>query len=153
MNVDGSLNVLLMDHTPPKENALMDTNWTCSGYTLHNRGGPFYLTALKKHKGIMASFSGICKTCGGIDTIFGVWNIIHTPKDCRDIQMFIETKRDIFRKDTLHINNSKKIDKVKNTTSTTPETTSKLNNNSNHIKMKEAKTLLEELESNLINNY
>lgn len=67
-----------------------------------------------------------------MDTIFGVWNFVHTPKDCRDLQMFVETKRDIFRKDILHM-------KQKTTTTTTekPSVEKKLN--------KETKELLDEL--------
>lgn len=57
---------------------------------------------------------GICKTCGGIDTIFGTWSIIHPPKDCRDLQMTIETKRDIFRQESLHLKRLEKLEMLKN---------------------------------------
>lgn len=143
---NGLLNVALMEHKPPKANAQMDTNWNCSGYTLHTNGGPFYLTAIKKHKELMATFTGICKTCGGMDTIFGVWNFVHTPKDCRDLQMFVETKRDIFRKDILHT-------KQKATTTTTEKPSSSSKQNTDTTKLnKETKDLLDELASYLNSN-
>lgn len=138
-----------MEHKPPKANAQMDTNWTCSGYALHTNGGPFYLTAIKKHKELMGTFTGICKTCGGMDTIFGVWNFVHTPKDCRDLQMFVETKRDIFRKDILHMK-QKGISNIATTTTTTTSTTEKPSSNqhTDTTKLnKETMDLLDELAS------
>lgn len=136
-----------MEHKPPKANAQMDTNWTCSGYALHTNGGPFYLTAIKKHKELMGTFTGICKTCGGMDTIFGVWNFVHTPKDCRDLQMFVETKRDIFRKDILHM----KQKGISNTTTTSTTEKPSSNQHTDTTKLnKETKDLLDELASYFI---
>lgn len=147
-----------MEHKPPKANAQMDTNWSCSGYTLHKNGGPFYLTAIKKHKELMGTFTGICKTCGGMGTIFGVWNFVHTPKDCRDLQMFVETKRDIFRKDILHMKKKQQEKQQKASLSTTttekPSSSSKQQQTDNNATKlnKETKDLLDELASYLNSN-
>lgn len=148
---NGLLNVALMEHKPPKANAQMDTNWSCSGYTLHKNGGPFYLTAIKKHKELMATFTGICKTCGGMDTIFGVWNFVHTPKDCRDLQMFVETKRDIFRKDILHMKQQEKQRALLTATTTTEKPSSTQHTDMTKLN-KETKDLLDELASYLYSN-
>lgn len=50
----------------------------------------------------IAIFHGMCKKCGGYDTIFGQWHFQHNPKDCRQLWDFVDTKNDIFRKDVLH---------------------------------------------------
>lgn len=57
--------------------------------------------------------AGVCKTCGGTDTIFGIWSIVHSAKDCHDLQMSIETKRDIFRKEMLYVKKNQKLEKMK----------------------------------------
>lgn len=59
--------------------------------------------------------TGICKTCGGVDTIFGTWSIVHPAKDCHDLQMSIETKRDIFRKEMLYVKKIQKLERLKST--------------------------------------
>lgn len=74
------------------------TNWTVVKFRL-NFGTRFCL--------------GICKNCGDVDTIFGTWSIVHPAKDCRDLQMAIETKRDIFRKETVHTRKQEKLSKIK----------------------------------------
>jgi hypothetical protein len=58
-NQTDNLNVQVVDHIPPKTNALMNTNWTCQGYTLHNRGGPFVIVARKQHETVLANFNGM----------------------------------------------------------------------------------------------
>lgn len=55
---DHDLDVKLFDHSPPRRTALMDRNWTCSGYTLHTKGGPFYLVATKRKEEVLATFTG-----------------------------------------------------------------------------------------------
>lgn len=52
------LSVQLFDHNPPKHNPLMDTNWTCTGRTLHPVGGPFMLQAVQQHDKVLATFTG-----------------------------------------------------------------------------------------------
>lgn len=66
--------------------------------------------------------TGLCKTCGGINTIFGTWSFVHPAKECRELQMSIETKRDIFRREMMFIKKSQMLDKMKN------ETTKELSN-------------------------
>lgn len=94
------LNVTVMPHNPPRSNALLDANWNCSGFALHAPGSPFALFAVH-HPTQMATFSGACRKCGGVDTIFGQWVFIHPPEDCRSVHMFIDTRRDIFRQDVF----------------------------------------------------
>lgn len=48
-----------------------------------------------------------------MDTIFGTWNIVHPAKDCRDLQMSIETRRDIFRRDMMQLKRQEKLEKMK----------------------------------------
>lgn len=50
--------ITLFEHSPPKRNTLMDTNWTCTGYSLHNTGGPFYISASMKKEQVLATFTG-----------------------------------------------------------------------------------------------
>lgn len=52
------LTIRLFDHSPPKRNTLMDKNWTCTGYTLHEKGGPFYISATMRKEEILATFTG-----------------------------------------------------------------------------------------------
>lgn len=56
---------------------------------------------------------GICKKCGDFDTIFGSWNFVHHPKNCQDLHSFIETKNDVFRKETLHLKKFLKEQRIK----------------------------------------
>jgi hypothetical protein len=53
------LRVKLFEHLPPRNDALMDTNWTCHGEALHNRGGPFFIIARKPHSTMLANFDGM----------------------------------------------------------------------------------------------
>lgn len=53
------LNITINNHNPPKRVTLMDTNWTCNGNTLREKGGPFYITTFKRRDEIMATFTGI----------------------------------------------------------------------------------------------
>lgn len=48
-----------------------------------------------------------------MDTIFGTWNIVHPAKDCRDLHMSIETRRDIFRRDMMQLKRQEKLKKMK----------------------------------------
>lgn len=50
--------ITINNHNPPKRITLMDTNWTCNGYTLREKGGPFYIAAFKRRDEIMATFTG-----------------------------------------------------------------------------------------------
>lgn len=52
------LYIKLLEHSPPRRNTLMDTNWTLTGFTLHDRGGPFYIAATKHKEEILATFTG-----------------------------------------------------------------------------------------------
>jgi len=107
------LTIKLFNHQPPKKFTFMDISWTSTGYALHLNGGPFYIAASKKKEEVLVTFTGVCKTCGGVDTIFGTWSIVHPASDCRDLQMAIETKRDIFRKETIHLKRKEKLDHLK----------------------------------------
>lgn len=49
----------------------------------------------------MFLFLGYCRTCGSIDTIFGSWTFVFPSKDCQDVSVSIETKRDILRRSDL----------------------------------------------------
>lgn len=42
---------------------------------------------------------GFCAKCGGCDIIFGSWTFVYPCKNCTEISLAIETKRDIFRRD------------------------------------------------------
>lgn len=53
------LTITVKKHKQPKRITLMDTNWTCNGNTLCEKGGPFYITAFKRRDEIMATFTGI----------------------------------------------------------------------------------------------
>lgn len=97
--------VSITAHDPPRTDALLDSTWNCTGFALYSQGGPFYLRAIKEP--MLASFSGVCRTCGGVDTIFGLWTFVHPPNDCRDVQMFAESRRDIFRQDVIHLRKQK----------------------------------------------
>lgn len=66
-----------------------------------------------------ARLTGVCKTCGGVDTIFGTWSFVHPAKDCHDLQMSIETKRDIFRKEMLYVKKIQKLERLKSTNNNT----------------------------------
>jgi len=79
----------------------IDSSWKCSGMQLHAIGGPFYFHCSKAPLETLAIFQGICKKCSGYDTIFGQWHLQHLPKDCRQLYTFIETKNDIFRRNTF----------------------------------------------------
>lgn len=52
----------------------------------------------------------MCKNCNDIDTIFGTWSIVYPAKDCRDLQVSIETKRDIFRRDMFEFKKQQKFE-------------------------------------------
>lgn len=56
--------------------------------------------------------AGICKTCGGVDTIFGTWSISHPAKDCGDLQTTIETRRDIFRREMLFVKKQHRLEQL-----------------------------------------
>lgn len=57
-NIPYGLEIKLFEHEPSKRNTLMDTDWTCFGYALHNKGGPFFIAASKKKENILATFTG-----------------------------------------------------------------------------------------------
>ncbi|KAJ6641323.1 hypothetical protein Bhyg_06259 [Pseudolycoriella hygida] len=120
-DTSNELNIKLNEHNPPKRVTLMNTNWTAGGYILKRQGGPFYLWTSKNKEETLATFTGICKNCGEVDTIFGTWSIVHPAKDCKDLQMAIETKRDIFRKETVHTRKQEKLSKIKKNSKTDGE--------------------------------
>lgn len=51
--------IRLGDHSPPKRVTLMDKSWTCTGFTLHRNGGPFYISAAKQKEEVLATFTGL----------------------------------------------------------------------------------------------
>lgn len=55
----------------------------------------------------------MCKICGGIETIFGTWNIVRPMRDCRDLQTALETKRDIFRKELLYVKKQHRLEQLR----------------------------------------
>lgn len=57
--------------------------------------------------------AGICKTCGGQDTIFGTWSIAHPAKDCGDLQTAIETRRDIFRREMMFVKKQQRLEQLR----------------------------------------
>lgn len=52
------LEVKMASLQPPKTNPIIDPGWSTSGFTLHQTGGPLYLTAFKKQDQAMATFTG-----------------------------------------------------------------------------------------------
>lgn len=102
------MNVVLSDKIPQRHTYKIDKTWNCTGFSLNRIGGPFYLTCLKKPQTVLALFTGICKNCGGYNTIFGSWTFAHHPSDCQNLHTFIENKNDVFRHEVLHL---KKIQK------------------------------------------
>lgn len=52
------LDVKMASMQPPKPNPIIDPGWSTSGFTLHQTGGPLYLTAFKKQDQAMATFTG-----------------------------------------------------------------------------------------------
>lgn len=55
---DNGVNVTLVQHIPKRTPYELDENWRCSGKTLHNVGGPFWITCEKHPMSILASFNG-----------------------------------------------------------------------------------------------
>lgn len=100
---DNKLSVKLSDKAPKKVTSYkIDASWNCSGLAFHSIGGPFYFHCTKPPMDTIAIFQGMCKKCGGYETIFGQWHFQHNPRDCRQLWTFVESKNDILRKDVLH---------------------------------------------------
>lgn len=97
------LSIKLSEKLPKKESYKIDASWNCSGSFLHSIGGPLVFTCQSKLLETVATFQGICKKCGGYDTIFGQWTFIHQPKDCQELNTFIDNKNDVFRRDSLNM--------------------------------------------------
>ena len=91
----------------------IDASWPCSGTAVHSTRGILYFHCLKHPMETIAIFHGLCKKCGGYDTIFGQWHFQHNPKDCRQLWNFVDTKNDIFRKDILRYHSNQQHDKGK----------------------------------------
>lgn len=100
------LSIKLSEKSPKKPSYKIDVSWNCNGSFLHSIGGPLVFTCQSKHLETVATFQGICKKCGGYDTIFGQWAFIHQPKDCQELHTFIDNKNDVFRRDSLHMINN-----------------------------------------------
>lgn len=112
---DDKLTVKLSDKAPKKVTPFkIDASWSCSGVALQSIGGPFYFHCLKHPmETSFAIFQGMCKKCGGFETIFGQWHFQHNPRDCRQLWTFVESKNDIFRKDVLHYKGNQQHDNGK----------------------------------------
>lgn len=101
--IDGNkLHVNLAEKIPKKPTYRIDTTWVCSGSKVQ-KNGPFYFHCTNHQSPqSMTIFHGICKRCGGFDTIFGEWIFQQIPSDCRQLWTFSETKRDVFHKVVIH---------------------------------------------------
>ncbi|CAD7085001.1 unnamed protein product [Hermetia illucens] len=98
-NCSTDIKVAVRKKRKKRKDSLMDTTWTCTGSTIKPKGGPFSLVAQKKGSNVLATFTGFCAKCGGCDIIFGSWTFVYPCKNCTEISLAIETKRDIFRRD------------------------------------------------------
>ncbi|XP_055850475.1 uncharacterized protein LOC129915044 [Episyrphus balteatus] len=112
------LDIELGERLPPRRHDLMDCDWFVSGNTVKQVGGPFYMTAQKADRFIVATFAGLCKTCGGIPTIFGSWTFVYPANDCQDISLAVDNKRDILRRDTLESKRKNRRDRFNSKTKT-----------------------------------
>ncbi|XP_037944646.1 uncharacterized protein PFB0765w-like isoform X2 [Teleopsis dalmanni] len=84
------LHIVVSERVPPKHHSVIDAEWSFMGSTMNQYGGPFYMFT-----------ESSCRTCGGIDTIFGGWTLIFPSKDCQDVTTSIEHKRDFFRRNRM----------------------------------------------------
>ncbi|XP_037810933.1 dual specificity protein kinase splB [Lucilia sericata] len=92
------LTISIVECTPPKHHQIIDLDWKFTGSALKQLGGLFYLYGQKRSESVAATFLGFCRTCGGIDTIFGSWNSLFPSKDCNDISLAFDVKRDVLRR-------------------------------------------------------
>ncbi|KNC24871.1 hypothetical protein FF38_07859 [Lucilia cuprina] len=92
------LTISVVECTPPKHHKIIDLDWKFTGSALKQLGGLFYLYGQKRSESVVATFLGFCRTCGGIDTIFGSWNFLFPSKDCNDISLAFDVKRDVLRR-------------------------------------------------------
>ncbi|KAM7362004.1 uncharacterized protein ACRADG_012874 [Cochliomyia hominivorax] len=88
---------------PAKQHQFIDLDWRFSGSALKQMGGPFYAYGQKRSENVMTTFVGVCRICDGIDTIFGSWNFLLPSKDCNDISLAFEVKRDVLRRMRLEM--------------------------------------------------
>ncbi|XP_020293651.1 uncharacterized protein LOC109859633 isoform X2 [Pseudomyrmex gracilis] len=96
-----TINVTLARLSPPPSRGLLDPAWNLSGYAPFAPGEPFSLIAIDNRTKSLAAFAGACRVCQGIDTIVGVWSIVHSPQDCRDFQVATNIYNDVFRRTKL----------------------------------------------------
>ncbi|XP_055908200.1 uncharacterized protein LOC129943024 [Eupeodes corollae] len=109
-----TLEIEVTERVPPRQHQdLIQCDWVITGNTVKQVGGPFYMTAQKADRFIVATFAGLCKTCGGIPTIFGSWTFVYPAKDCQDISIAVENKRDILRRDSLEAKRKHRRDRLK----------------------------------------
>ncbi|XP_065362901.1 uncharacterized protein LOC135956361 isoform X2 [Calliphora vicina] len=92
------LTIGVVECTPAKHHQVIDLNWKFTGSALKQWGGLFHVYGQKRSESVAATFLGFCRTCGGIDTIFGSWNFLSPSKDCNDISLAFEVKRDVLRR-------------------------------------------------------
>uniref|UniRef100_A0A1A9UJU6 Uncharacterized protein n=1 Tax=Glossina austeni TaxID=7395 RepID=A0A1A9UJU6_GLOAU len=110
-NKNKNLIIDIQECVPPKVHNVMDLDWKFGGNTLKQIGGPFYMYAEKKIENLAATFLGFCRTCGGIDTIYGSWTFLLPSKDCSDTSLAFDVKRDIIRRSRME---SKRKERYKN---------------------------------------
>uniref|UniRef100_A0A1A9Z9I3 Uncharacterized protein n=1 Tax=Glossina pallidipes TaxID=7398 RepID=A0A1A9Z9I3_GLOPL len=110
-NKNKNLNIDIQECVPPKVHNVMGLDWKFGGNTLKQIGGPFYMYAEKKIENLAATFLGFCRTCGGIDTIYGSWTFLLPSKDCSDTSLAFDVKRDIIRRSRME---SKRKERYKN---------------------------------------
>lgn len=134
---DHSIHVVLADKIPQKHTYKMDKTWNCTGFSVKKIGGPFYLACMKKPDSMLTLFTGICKNYGGYNTIFGSWNFAHVPKDFQDLHTFVETRNDVFRRETLHLKKIQKSfhkDVIQQTTEDKHHFSNKTRRNANYFR-------------------
>uniref|UniRef100_A0A1B0ESC6 Uncharacterized protein n=1 Tax=Glossina morsitans morsitans TaxID=37546 RepID=A0A1B0ESC6_GLOMM len=110
-NKNKNLNIDIQECVPPKVHNVIDLDWKFGGNTLKQIGGPFYMYAEKKTENLAATFLGFCRTCGGIDTIYGSWTFLLPSKDCSDTSLAFDVKRDLIRRSRME---SKRKERYKN---------------------------------------
>ncbi|TMW45392.1 hypothetical protein DOY81_009528, partial [Sarcophaga bullata] len=87
---------------PAKQHHLMDLQWKFRGSAMKQLGGPLYMYGQNEEsENVAATFLGFCRTCGGIDTIFGSWNFVSPSRDCNDISLAFDVKRDVLKRSLI----------------------------------------------------
>lgn len=97
----GNLTIKVVNRLSIKKVNFIDCTWRCSGSAQKQYGGPIFMLARKPEANSMATFAGFCKTCGGIDTIFGSWTFVFPSQDCQDVSISIENRRDVLRRSSF----------------------------------------------------